>query len=190
MPCFIRAESGSVRFVSPHVPNAEPVAALPKGRDCARCGGLSRVEAAHTIGCGEDVTWKNQPERVRVTFTVLPQNVPVTVTVCVAGSKDEVRSTSHVPDAPVRAHLKLPLCVAVCRPESAPLTMLIFPSNAMFGLPLIVSTPRLVSNAQSVSVLVATVSSDKLCVVRSPVPVVRPAMTTCPPFGHCFVMVN
>jgi len=81
MPCFIRAESGSVRFVSPHVPNAEPVAAPPKGRDCARCGGLSRVETAHAIGCGEDVTWKNQPERVRVTFTVLPQNVPVTVTV-------------------------------------------------------------------------------------------------------------
>ena len=64
----------------------------------------------------------NQP-RVRVTFTMWPQKWPVTVAVCVAGSNDDERSTSHVPDPPGRDHVKLPTCVCVWRPESAALTM-------------------------------------------------------------------
>jgi hypothetical protein len=68
--------------------------------------------------------------------------------------------------------------------------MFSFPSKAMFGLPLSVSTPFRVSNAQSVSVLVATASTLRLWRVRSPVPVMPPAIATCPPLGHCFVTVN
>src|SRR5712672_4063430 len=60
----------------------------------------------------------------------------------------------------------------------------------MFGLPLSVSTPSRVSNAQLVSVLVATASTLRLCATRSPVPVMLPAIATCPPLGHCLVTVN
>jgi len=81
MPCFIRAESGSVRFVSANVANTESVTALPKSLRRSWGDNFGGVEASDAVGRREYVTWKNQPERVRVTFTVLPQNVPVTVTV-------------------------------------------------------------------------------------------------------------
>src|SRR5437667_7928058 len=64
------------------------------------------------------------------------------------------------------------------------------PVNLRFGLPLIVRTPSLVSNAQFVSVLVAFASRVRLCVVRSPDPTMLPSITTCPPRGHCLVTVK
>lgn len=56
----------------------------------------------------------NDQQRVQlflvfVTLTVWPQNEPVIVSVWVEGSNDDVMSTSHVPDPPVRAQVKLPL---------------------------------------------------------------------------------
>jgi hypothetical protein len=77
---------------------------------------------------------RNYLVRVRVTSTAVAQNDPVTVTVCVAGSKDDVRSTLQVPDAPARAQVKLPLCVCVCSPTGTPFTMLSLLSKAVFGL--------------------------------------------------------
>ena len=69
------------------------------------------------------VSCKNQVPRVCVAFTAIPQNVPETVAVCVAGSYDDVMSTSHTPEPPTRAQLKLPLWVCVWSPDSAALTM-------------------------------------------------------------------
>src|SRR5256885_12928631 len=99
-------------------------------------------------------------------------------------------SASQVPEPPVRAQVKLPLWVCVCRPDSAAFTMLRWPVYAIFGLPFKVSTPLRVSNAQLVSVLVAVASRVRLCATRSPLPMTLPAITTCPPRGHCLVMVN
>src|SRR5438105_8670993 len=99
-------------------------------------------------------------------------------------------STSQVPDPPVRAQVKLPLWDCVCRPDKAAFTMFSWPLYVRFGFPLMVRTPSRVSNAQLVSVLVAFASSVRLCATRSPVPTTLPAMTTCPPRGHCLVTVN
>src|SRR5438552_4542432 len=61
--CLLRTQCGRVRFVSAHVANTKTIAAAPKSRRRNRRDCLGGVEASHAVGRGENVTWKNQPER-------------------------------------------------------------------------------------------------------------------------------
>lgn len=105
-------ETGTSRQLRPEISNAKRRPGAEAGS--ARTSTSKRQKKPGTnAGLSLFVVLLFQLARVRVTFTVWPQNVPVTVTVCVAGSNEDVMSTSHVPEPPVRAHVKLPLWVCV-----------------------------------------------------------------------------
>ena len=76
-------------------------------------------------------------------------------------------------------HVKLPLCVWVCRPDGRHATRLNVEWYAMLGLPFsVMMLASFASNAQAASVLVALVSIATFPVARSAVPIVVPAIVT------------